>query len=417
MTCTLLPLDIFRDQIGYSPFHFWQLASNDAAPVTAGCNDLMRQYNWQNVDAVGRHEITEYIKTAEDRLKDYLNYSVAPEYVANEAKGSFCFQHNCYPKLIKVDSGNLLSIGEETWSEIGQANLVYYDSDGDGINDLWTCTFADTATDPADIAIHFTQADRLEAYTDSDYSDCQYQIRPVNVTRLDANTLQARGRAWLMVRPQMYEGSKYSPGSNPNQFGVDSSGAIDPTDPNNFVSQVSFFKRTITNSNQAALIYNSGSGTLQTFQLTATIYDSDTGTVLLTPQAGGMPCSCGMDWFGTAILPGYMGMGLWYARDGIQRPAAQIQISYRAGAYLKSWQTIVTRLALAEMRRPICACERANQEVFYWQEDLARAGGAMEEQFRIGDKALNNYLGTRRGQVYAWNRIKNLQLVRGVVGY
>ncbi|MCL5998277.1 MAG: hypothetical protein M1546_19825, partial [Chloroflexi bacterium] len=64
----LLPSDEFRRILGFSPYHFWQLADNDKARITSNCNPLVMQYAWQNADAIGRSEILEAIELAERRL-------------------------------------------------------------------------------------------------------------------------------------------------------------------------------------------------------------------------------------------------------------------------------------------------------------------------------------------------------------
>jgi hypothetical protein len=102
------------------------------------------------------------------------------------------------------------------------------------------------------------------------------------------------------------------------------------------------------------------------------------------------------------------------------RAPDQVTISYLAGIPLENnqmarpWQTIVARLAAAELAAPICACQVANRTLAYWQTDVARTGGNNDEQFgAVTQDQLNNPFGTRRGHLYAWQQVKHLRQVRG----
>jgi hypothetical protein len=77
----LLPLETFRALFGSHPIHYWGLSNGQYAPITSKCNTVTREHAWQDAKAVGRQEIREAIETAESRLREWLGYSVAPEYV------------------------------------------------------------------------------------------------------------------------------------------------------------------------------------------------------------------------------------------------------------------------------------------------------------------------------------------------
>jgi hypothetical protein len=103
------------------------------------------------------------------------------------------------------------------------------------------------------------------------------------------------------------------------------------------------------------------------------------------------------------------------------REPDRILVRYLAGQPLanqqmtEKWQVIVARLAAAELARRICACDEANQELYHWQFDLSRAAGANDEQYSISPPDLDNPLGTRRGQVWAWKQIRSLRLGKSVL--
>jgi hypothetical protein len=81
----------------------------------------------------------------------------------------------------------------------------------------------------------------------------------------------------------------------------------------------------------------------------------------------------------------------------------------------RKFQVAVARLAAAELARPICACETANRELYRWQFDLSRSGGAADEAYAfMSPEQLNNPLGMRRGHIYAWQFVQNY---RNLIGF
>jgi hypothetical protein len=405
----LLPLDTLRELISYNPFHFWQLA-NKLVPITDSCNTILRKYAWQARQAAGRAELEEKIGLAEQRLKEYLGYSVAPHWVT-ETLDVGCYRQLLWGRgLLTLQEGKVRQVGTLAISQIGEGAADLSDSDHDGLDDTFTALISDSTTSPADVRIYFAAADRYDDSQDLDY----WEIRPVKVTRLNATTLQAVGRSWLLVKPYRYDGVGNPVGYNPDLTGLNSSGALDPSDPDTYVANVAFYKRTISATGVATLT-NDTAGTITSYTLSAEIGNHETGQVLVQPQPGqGIPCFCGCGWnwnwpWGFGIFGFYPSGQPCYTQ-----PVQQVTISYEAGADIANWKTIITRLALAELMRAICACEDANKEVYRWQQDLARVGTSngigSGESFRVDTKALANFFGTRAGQVDAWRQVRNLRL-------
>ena len=110
------------------------------------------------------------------------------------------------------------------------------------------------------------------------------------------------------------------------------------------------------------------------------------------------------------------------------KPPDRVLIRYLAGVESNevnsqiaaggSWEKAVARLAMAELAPyRICACDNANQQLWRWQFDRARAAGANDEQYSISEADLSNPFGTRAGHIYAWHQVRNLMLTRArVVG-
>jgi len=106
----------------------------------------------------------------------------------------------------------------------------------------------------------------------------------------------------------------------------------------------------------------------------------------------------------------------------------EIRVNYEAGAppqfwqghsgWVVNWQQVIARYAIAELQRPICSCADLNQQLFYWQTDMAQTGTQTSAEsgmsFRIANEVLGNPLGTKRGAVDAWRAISRLAQHRAV---
>ena len=433
---TLLPLDSWRQILAFHPYHFWQLA-NATTPVTSACNGLVKEYAWQSVDAVGRNEIRGAIQTAEDRLAEYLGFAVAPRATSDVLP----WPHLSDRWLTRINSmgpdgryvalqlreGYVQAVGYDTLTLLGTPNVAYSDADGDGLNDTFTVSVATTATDATQIEVYIAAADRLDG---ASYED-RYRVAPVRVS-IAGGTATITGKAWLCVKPVRYEGVLPVPSAGAS----DTSGAIDPASTANFVTTLDVVLRT-TDPNgttfdtaQATLIWETrpcvGSWCLcnpqsvATYSPTGAAFDPaaqayavarvgirDAVLGVVTPAEATRDATTGV-WTETRFDP-------LYAPD-------RVQIRYRAGYPLASdgqmdhrFRPIVARLAAAELSRPIAACDAANRELYRWQLDLARGGGRSLEQFQISPRDLDNPLGTRAGQVYAWKQIQNLRRTPGFI--
>jgi len=69
----------------------------------------------------------------------------------------------------------------------------------------------------------------------------------------------------------------------------------------------------------------------------------------------------------------------------------------------REWERVVAYYAAALLDRPICECNNIKTWVDHWQRDLAIPG--VDDGLRVSAEQLNNPFGTRRGAVFAWNRV------------
>lgn len=425
-TYNQLPLDTWRRIIGYHPWHFWQF-TNTLMPITSSCNTLVYQYAWQDADAIGRSEIAKAIETAEARLAEYLGYFVGRHFVTETLQYPRPMNHGQQYAAsiggdgrwlnVRLNEGMIRNIGAETYSlvEAGAA-VTLSDEDGDGVNETFTVTAGTALTDASELGIYFASADRL----DGDSVSEAYRILPVGVT-ISAGVVTFKGRAWLLGRPIKYEGV--------------SPAGLDPDTVGNLAQTVDIYRRwcdpdgTTNSTAQAVLVWETAP-----YPAWAIGCDTNTGVTFTTNAADPAAVAYGLARVGIRDARlGEVTIGRavydsdqseWIGASwGTCRQPDRVIIRYEAGAKISAventlnqaridgrWDNIIARLAAAEMTRRICACDTANQELYRWQFDLARAAGANDEQYRVGDRAINNPLGTRAGAVYAWERIQHLAI-------
>lgn len=413
----LLPLDTFRGILGFNPFHFWGLAGS-AVPVDSQCNTVIAEYAYQSTNAGGRWEIRQALINAQEKLRGYLQYPIAPQYVSEKVT----YPSYLDQRIIRVSpsdptggwvsvftpDGYLQAIGLEALTLLDTVAVAYSDEYGTGVNDTFTISVTTTETDPNNIAVYFAQADRLN----SEDVGAAWRIEPVNVS-ITGGVATITGRAWLLVKPILYQ--KYTR-INP----------IDPGVAGNFVTTLEIYTRTTT-----------ATGTTVDTAQGAFSWDS-------IPNYGwwGFCCGNSSDPAGVAqaiarvgirnayegvVIPGEaiynettqqwnMTIPPW---SGICRPPQQVTVRYLAGYPLQAngqmdarFARAVSYLAMAELGERICACDNANRTLWRYQQELNRTSQA-EDTFATTREMLNNPLGNRRGHWQAWNEIKALRLVRG----
>lgn len=416
----LMSLESFRRVIAYHPFHFWGIADNNIIPVTSSCNDIVYKHSYQNTDAVGREEIIEAIKNAEYRIATELGYWPAPKHFIdtvpfpkyhNRGIWNLTQGDNQYRWLdVQLPWGYVEACGPQQLTSIGVAAVTLSDADGDGLNETFvTANLATTITNPDLIWAVFITADRL----DDDLAN--WRVHPVKITIAGGN-VSVKGKAWQIIQPIRYEG-----------FDVV---ALDPTVAANFAAQLEIYA---VSTNTAGTLYT----------------DSQAALVWETAPHPGAECCGSSITFGAntdpaAVAYGVTRAGIRHYEEGIVnlgravynqttanfeavdwgicRPPERVIVRYRAGYPLdansemdRKFQVGVARMAAAELARPICACDEANRELYRWQFDLARTGGANDESYgAVSATDLDNPFGTRRGHVYAWRMVKEIRKLIGI---
>lgn len=427
----ILSLEEFRRAMGLHPWHFHGLA-NSLIPEANGCGTIFPEYSWQKQDVVGRSEVREAIEIAESKLADYLGYYPAPHYASATLPFPPYMQRDMWRTAyadgsgrltgVRLPEGKVLALGTEKLALIGQAPVSYVDLDGDGLNESFSLAISltDTSIVESEIALFFQDGD-----VPAEFTQDRREVAPI-LTEITSgigcggcNIATVTGKAWTLVRPILYEGVL-----------VPDDG-IDPSVIGNFVVALDVYRRTTDGSG------NSVTTSQSTLHWEAQPWP-DWCTVC-TASGGGSSdpgleaqavARCGIrDSENGIVLPAEAvynsTAGTWSTGWDLNswcRLPDRVTVRYRAGVARDSrnqisrpWQTLIARMACAEVGRPIYACAEANREVYRWQFDLAQNQGANDEAYGFTPQSIMDCpLGTRRGQVWAYQQIQNLQQLPGV---
>lgn len=351
----LTPLDIFRKEIQYPPFPFWQL-TNGKIPINNECNTLVLEGLQMTTQALGREDIRAALAQAEQMIAQFQGYDVAPRY------HSETLNYSGFP--LQLGRGYLHALGTEQLDLIATPTVQYLDRDGDGIKESFEIITATTVIDPTEVALFFVAADRFDRHP--------VEIRPIDIS-ISAGTATITGPAWLMVRPIRYHGYTAQ--------------ALDPDDVTVLAQTVDVYRRTTDPSNAVTITYSNN----ETHTFTAAdlaIYDQRLGLIVWN--------------IGCTTLPRFCG-----------HPVS-MTVNYRAGySYPEHWYKAVCALAATYLEGGICSCDTALKRLYYWRQDMNKATAdqiSMTQQIQ-----LDNPLGTKIGHDLAWRVMLQYPAIRQAI--
>lgn len=422
-----LPLDTFREIMGFNPWWFWGMADNSDSlrpggqPGLQGCRGVVREFSWQDKDSAGRDDVRDAILRAENRLAEQLRYYPSPVYLEEELAwprlpdGRFVrggpFDSDDRWLHVNLSTGWVRASGVEARSSISlNISVTYVDDDQDGYTETAVIgPFATTQTDIKEVAVYFSSNDRF-GY-DNTLSE-RWRISPLNVT-ISGGQMTIRGPAWVFVRPILLSGV--------GAKDLDPNGSPSP-----LASTVDIYRR-----------YTDGSSTDVNLSQGVIIWETRPchGWWCICQSCSGDPFSGSPD-DPAATAKAVARVGIRDSKSGIVAPAEaefntttgvwssiswqvcsepdRVIVRYLAGYPVDSggqmdqkFRGIVAALAAAELGRPISGCAEANRLLFYWQQDLAKTGND-KDLYATSADILDNPFGTRRGHVYAWRQVMNL---------
>lgn len=414
-----LPLDIWRQQMGWNPWLFWGIAGGGIRDDSK-CSGLLREYSYQGSDAAGRADLRYAVERAEEIAHDYVGYWPAPRYVETEPLEWPRFNDASQVRYRNVDATgrrvamlapefHIQAMGIEQLTAIALDEAVAYtDKLGTGFNDTFTITTPWAGTDPTQVAVYFSVADRFD---DLDTID-RWRIEPLQIS-ISGGNVTIIGRRWLVIRPILYE----APTLN----------ALSPLLAGNFVTTLDVYQR-MTNGDgntidtcEATLIYESSDcgGWGAGFCIGPLNGSTDPGTVgEVIGRAGIRDRTLGLITPGAAAYN--VSTGEWRSSTACACYAEpdRVKLRYLAGyplergAMAQKWQQIISILATAELKRRICACRETNERVHDLQIDVTLQA-TETERYQVSQRDLDCPFGTRHGHITAWKMASNHILRRG----
>lgn len=356
----LLPLDTWRQITGYHPLHFWGVYDQQKAPVQSACNDLVRQYDWQAAQRIGRRDLESHLDQAAAILATYLRYSVG-------ARPVTWTNVPVQRDRIILPEGYIQALGREVLALVGTPAVALTDADNDGLQD--TATIIITLASASDeIVVMFSPADRIAGQRD----DWRVQPATITIAGLVA-TITVPSRT--VVKPVLYESLLTQPGNGLLCNAV-----------SNYVETLAVYSRTV---DATAAVTINGVAT------SATICDAVHGVLTLNTVC--QPCqSC-------TTSP------CTHTNATVQAIAG---LPLENGLPILYWRRVLAQFAAALIPGMLCECAKADSFLHIWQQDVSRIGNAQEE-FAFKEQAINNPLGPRRGAIAAWQAIKTPAHTRG----
>jgi hypothetical protein len=389
--------------MGLHPWHFWRIAGAKV-PIVSSCNPLTFLHPWQYAMQASRDDVTRALLKAERVFAEYAHFWPAPRFIKDTLDfpmqsdprknylSSVSVQGEFLP--IQLKYGHLRTFGAESYQYIASPSVAYYDYDGDGINETFGVTFPTSVADPEEIALYFSGADRFDGSAVSP----RWQIEPIKVS-IDGGVATVTGSRWLAVKPALQEGYKNT--------------EIDEGTVGNFVSNFDVYRRYADTTNQGRFVWLVRPIGCYTCPDGYDISGDPSAYAVQVARFGARNATLGAAFGESAALSGSTYVtALW----SLGYQPNKIDVYYKAGYPLDGGAVstdialIIARLAAAEIGVHVCGCSSAYPEVSYWQEDLAVSTSDSSRQTPF--EMLGNPIGTRRGQVYAWQAINQLELAR-----
>ena len=409
-----LPLDTWAKLMGVNPLHFNGVYIEDNPPAV--CEQPWLQFAWQTADRVGREELSRAIAQAEADIESHLHYRLIPTWEEDEWHQTIRPMRpdlfnltntdiRGFAQVVKAKWGHFISGGIRTPAILVDgldAAVAYTDPDGDGYDEVATVNVTVAAgQDPCELRVYFPISNVMVA-ADSQNQFNSWEIRPISVA-ITGTAAVITFRREQAVLPQL-QLDIVPPASDSHLRGVD--GSVD----DNFLDTIDVYRVYNDPQTQVNLLWEGrGIGC-----------DACTGGCNLceySTQAGCLSLRGDLKNSMVAYRP-----AIWNAATGafdtaalaVARQPDNVRLWYYAGLRDHSlhcavdemsgeWARTVAYYAAAILDRQVCACENIHSNIEYWQDDRAVRG---KEGLNIPTRMLDNPFGTRRGAMYAWERVK-----------
>lgn len=402
-TRTKLPISRWASLMGIHSLHFAQIKLPALSP-SGVCDSAWFRHGWQDTDKVSREELAETIARAEAELESYLNYNLVPDWTVDERQQvlrTFVpeFVHfgtanmRSYANAVVTNKKHFIAGGIRTSTLIEAASAITWQAAGAY---GWAAVGTSTSAVPAG-----TAKCEIRAYYPGHNGEDAYEIRPITVS-IVGTTLTVTVRRELCVTEALQD--------DYNALVVDGS------DNANFLTTLDVYRVWNDPQTHVSFLWEGG-----TCEEVFGEYVTQTGVLLARDPVLGVVGFLPATWdsatsaWSTACLsaPRTPDMVRLYYLSGLQDTRA---VCPRTDMQA-DWARTVAIYAASMLERSICNCD-ASKKVENWRSDLAFSGGTEEEAiYNLTQSQLENPFGTRRGAIYAWQRVKrpNATVATGAV--
>lgn len=380
-----LTLEDFREFFGLHPWAFWQWQL--PASHRSGCVPVIFEEAWQNADAISRGEVAAALERAQNVFHANAGYWPTPRQMEDVATwpGWPGRRVDTRGRMIEIptEDAPIKGIGVETLTKVETVAVSTTDPDGDEYPNAFEASL--TTTIPAEeLELYITLADRQGAVL----SD-RWLVKATAV--VEDGAVKFRGGPWQLARPAL--------------VGRAEPQGIDPKDCDAYVKQLDVYRRQFVTSgtdvDTASIVFEYLDhpclcGCLNPADPAGVAQSLGRGVVI--SERFGRIAVAEATWDGSAWSPVCCGCSV----------PDRVRVRYVSAPLDESgaWATVL-RMAAADLARPLCVCgdsKVGSAALAYWQNDLALVV-SQGSRFQIEQKKLSNPIGTRRGQVAAWEWI------------
>jgi len=400
-----MSIDEWGAIMGIEPYELNQVGagfpSGSSSTQYAQCEHVFYQESWHQT-FLSRQEVGNAIELAEDAIAEQLKYYPSPRYIMNEEiqyprpAERYLFgaglNKRYQNKSAQLQWGKIQGAGTIVATDLGAQTVTYSSANSVnaslGILDTFTVSFATTITDPTQLALYITPADR-------DYAafDDTWRIRPVKVT-ISAGTATISGHRSLCVKPELQ--------------GAYTAQVLDVTVTTNFVTQLQAYSLILDTS------YTTSDPAQGQAEWEGIMSGNTFTNSLINPgQVEVWPVAVGdRNWDMGQVTIDYLLAG--QNQPSQSREPDRVVVNYVAGAPRqangrmdRTMADIVARLATAFLSVEKCGCERSNYIIRNWR---AYPGDGMGIARTVTPQEVQDCpWEPNAGGLYAWHHVRQLR--------
>ena len=368
-------LETWREHLScISPHMFWQLKAEDCSDC-GPCKEVVKEQRHFPGAHLGREQIRKAILRAENELHKILGYPVVPTWISKvvpiHQDGKF-YLHNKY--VHKIGIPTIIPV------EDVEVNLLkrYYGSCIDEFQVKLCLDSEFSYSDPDEFCLfhHSSNIPQKRARESLE----RWKISPVE-SYFDGNTLVINGRAWTIVKPELYENTMI--------------GDIDASDLNSFASCLSVYKCSVDECSGVLAMYKR-------------VDNCDCGEWDCTHCYEACPVQACLD--NPNNGQGSIDLNGLYKGSGIKSSCVcpeKLCVNYLSYDHTRDWTNEIVALSAAYLYGDVCDCRIPCLSNLL--EDLSKSGANKNDKRMVTFDQLDNPLGTLKGHKIVWDVVSRLR--------